>query len=327
MRGMQTVFSVVMAGAMGVVFGCGDAEEPLIIPDGSPDTGAPCAGFRVSVTPTTGEGPLHRSTPIVASWGQGIVDAAFDVRVDGEVVRGATYVHNGSAVFLAERLLPATARVEWRFSACGAMQDGHFNTGALSTPVEVSDVVGRSFGFDLRQLEWEHPTATSTANGNVLRWHLAPSFVVDVTDATLSEATFAIAPAVLSDDGDVVRDLTAGHVEVKASLMQNPYVQLEVPAIELLALDGPVTLRDIELVAGFSDGCFDDTSLVAVMDVRALEKQGKAPCARLMSLTGQSCVPCDDDDLDGGCFLLAAEGVRSVSSSSSSLSPSTRPLP
>jgi hypothetical protein len=63
------------------------------------------------------------------------------------------------------------------------------------------------------------------------------------------------------------------------------------------------------------------------MDVRALEKLGKAPCARLQSLTGQTCVPCDDDDQEGGCFLLAANNVRSVSSTPSSLPVSPQPLP
>jgi hypothetical protein len=218
MRAVKTL-GVVLCSALGGL-GC-ESKEPLVLPDGPVDDTS-CVGFSAALTPTVGEGPLHRGTPIVATWRTGIVDAQVEVHADGAAVRGATYVHDGRAMFLAERLLPASTRIDWRFSACGTMHAGHFDTGALSAPVEFEDAVGRSFGFDLRQLEWEHPTANTTANGYVLRWHLAPTVVVDVLGATLSSVHVAIAPGVVTEKGDVVRDLSASHVEVHAGSGARP---------------------------------------------------------------------------------------------------------
>jgi hypothetical protein len=194
-------------------------------------------------------------------------------------------------------------------------------------PVELDDAVGRSFGFDLRAVAWEQPKAASTVDGFILRWHLAPSFVVDVLDADLAHATIALAPGVIDDDGNVVRDLRGGFVEVETGLLENPYLHVSAPELSLLAEDGEVVLRRLELVLGLGEGCFTDSRLVAVMDVRHLEKEGFEPCARLQSLTGETCVLCDEGDTEPGCFLLAVDGLTSLSSADSSVPVVPQPQP
>lgn len=325
------VLSALVGGVLGVaglgLVGCGDEQVllPHVTPPETP--GDPCVAFAPDITPITGEGPLHRMTPLTARWAGGReVPAAFTVTVDGAAVAGTSWVRSGYALFVPERPYPENARVDWRFAACDVEKTGAFTTGALFSPIDIEEVQGRSFGFDLRSVAWEQPEASSTVNGFVLRWHLAPTLVVDVVDVTLGKAVLALSPGVLDDNGAVVRDLARGIVEVEASLLQNPYLRVTAPELELMALDGPVTLRGLELVLGLEEGCFADGRLIALMDVRELEKQGKEPCARLLSLTGESCVPCEDDlDTDLGCFFLSMEGVSSVSEAESVLKP--RPLP
>lgn len=68
---------------------------------------------------------------------------------------------------------------------------------------------------------------------------------------------------------------------------------MSAPELSLLATDGEVVLRRLDL----------------------------------QSLTGESCVLCDEGDEPAGCFLLAVEGLTSVSSADSSVPPSPKPLP
>jgi hypothetical protein len=334
MRGVA-VRALLSAGSCVALTACGiDSEPPALHPPTQPSPVDACLAFSPTVTPITGSGPLHRTNPITARWAGGVVDVDFSATVDGVEVRHVLHVDDGVAFLIPERVWPQDARVEWTFAACGVKKTGHFNTGALMAPVDIDDVVGRSYGFDLRTVAWEQPAASTTANGFVLRWHLAPSFVVDVVDADLGHATLAIAPGVVDDDGRVVRDLNAGHTVLSTSLLGNPYLYASAPELSLMALDGEVILKELDLVLGLGDGCFTDSRLVAVMDVRHLEKAGKAPCARLMSLTGESCVPCDDGDDEGdgdgeaGCFLLALDGLASVSDVDSTVpAPAPAPLP
>jgi hypothetical protein len=320
----------VAALACGVVLSaCGaDPELPTVTPPVTDPPADPCVGFSPTVAPITGSGPLHRTTPVTARWAGGEpADLAFVVTANGAPARGTLHVRSGEALFLPERAFPGDARVEWSFSACGVKRDGHFTTGALMAPVELDAAVGRSFGFDLRAAGWEQPKAASTVDGFILRWHLAPSFVVDVLDADLAHATIALAPGVIDDDGHVVRDLRGGFIELETGLLENPYLHVTAPELSVLATDGEVVLRRLELVLGVGEGCFTDSRLVAVMDVRHLEKEGLEPCARLQSLTGESCVLCDDGDEAAGCFLLAVDGLTSVSSTDSSVPVSPKPLP
>lgn len=327
---MRVSLCLAVSGGLSLVACGAEPEVPVVTPPSTPPSIPAvdaCAAFTPALTPIPGTGPLHRTTAITARWGQGIPpDVVFDVSENGEAARGVAHVRDGQALFLPERAFPKDARVEWTFSACGVKKTGSFTTGTLMAPADVDVTVGRSFGFDLRTAAWEQPTAASTTDGFILRWHLAPAFVVDVLEADLGQATLALAPGVLDDDGRVVRDLRAGHTVLSTSLLENPYLHASAPALSLMGLDGEVVLKDLELVLGLGDGCFTDTRLVAVMDVRHLEKAGKAPCARLMSLTGETCVPCDEGDTEAGCFLLAVSGLASVSDVDSTV-PAPAPAP
>lgn len=130
----------------------------------------------------------------------------------------------------------------------------------------------------------------------------------------------------IDDEGNVVRDLRGGFIELQTGLLENPYLHVSAPELSLLAEDGEVVLS-ARTRAGLGEGCFTDSRLVAVMDVRHLEKDGLAPCARLQSLTGESCVLCDEGDKEAGCFLLAVDGLGSVASTDSTVVTTPRPRP
>jgi hypothetical protein len=237
----------------------------------------------------------------------------FDVRAAGVPVDGESWMGDGRAVFLPHGPMPADTRVSWSVHACSATTSGTFTTGALLHPLEDLEGthVGHLFEVDLRRATWDAPTPEDELAGVLLKWHLAPSFLVVMSSVAGNEATFFLAPAVIDDDGRVAQDLTRPVQTVKASLEDNPYVALDPVTMSLVLGDGVLELRGAELLLGLSDHGLADGRLSAFVDVRGLssETDGADPCAVLLSLTGGTCQPCDAEDTEGGCFFLEMSDV------------------
>lgn len=278
-----------------VVAACGGPDPIAPIDDEPPVTA--CRFDDVQVAPVVGTSPVHRATPVELQW-TGTIDALdVEVTADGAAVAGEVLVGAKSAVFVPHALYPADSRVQWRATACGERHDGWFGVGALAHPlVDVGALVGGApFEVDLRAARLEAPSPNDPLAEVVLRFHLAPAFLVKVARVEEGQATVLLAPGLVADDGSVRQDMSRPMAIAKVPLESNPYLFLPRTDLELALGTGAATLLNADLVLGLGATRLADGRLVAELDLRDVSfADGEAPCDVVARLSDGACRPCAD---------------------------------
>ncbi len=271
-----------------------------------------CNATALQVAPGDGAGPLHRMTPIAATWTGTATNVFFDVHAGAKAVAGETFVDDNRAVFLPTEPLPASSTITARVSVCGFVDTSTFTTGAILHPLQELDTcVGQPYGMDLRTAHWAAPKPASAIAEVMLKWRLAPTLLVMLEAVDGNTGTFALIPGKLDKDGNTVPDPSRSAQFLTADLSGNPYVSLTPDNFPVAVGDGAVSLRSVDLVLGLGENGLEDGRLSAEVDVHGMRGVDN-PCAVLHDLTGQGCYPCDETDSLGSCFLLEMNDVTAL---------------
>ncbi|MCC7074674.1 MAG: hypothetical protein IT383_25420 [Deltaproteobacteria bacterium] len=293
---------------------CG-GPDPIAPIDGEPPAAA-CRFDGVQASPVVGASPVHRATPVELQWAGAIDAIDIEVRADGAPVKGEVLLGATSAVFVPHALYPVDSRVEWRATACGDVHEGWFGVGALAHPlVDVGALVGGApFEVDLRAAHLEAPSPNDPLAEVLLRFHLAPAFLVTFAHVEEGQATVLLAPAFVADDGSVRQDMSRPMAIAKVPLEGNPYLFLPRTDLELALGTGAATLRGADLVLGLDAARLEDGRLVAELDLREVAfTDGEEPCDVVARLSDDACRPCADGV--PSCVPLVMHDIVGVSSS------------
>lgn len=262
----------------------------------------------------------------------------------GETIRGDT-----QAVFVPAAPYEPNGPVEWTVSACGKKLTGTFSVGTILHPLaDLDETLGtRPFAVDLRTASWEAPAPRDPFGELLLKWRLAPAFLVQFLRLDDGSAVVALAPGVNAEDGTVRQDLSRPLQVANVSLRDNPYVTLSPRDLELALGKESLLLTDIELVLGLTPSGLDDGRLVAEVRVPGRPVSGRGaprlvpgdpaittkeeaplgtlgsmvpsedPCRTLAALSRGGCHECPDGQ--GRCFTMVLSDIEGPSAKVSDL--------
>ncbi len=323
---------------------CGKDSDATLLPAAQTPGPGTCRFTKPTVRPQDGAGPLHRFTPVAVSWIGEAGPMTIRVFSAGHPAIGETIRGDRQAVFVPAAPYEPNGAVEWSVRACGQTLRGSFSVGALLHPLaDLDETLGtRPFDVDLRTASWESPTPRDPFGELLLKWQLAPVFLVQFVRLDDGSAVVALAPGVAAEDGTVRQDLSRPLQVANVSLRNNPYVTLTAAELELALGKGSVALTDIELVLGLTPSGLDDGRLVAEVRVPGrtavgpkeprvvagdpklvLKEEGPNgapgsllpaddPCRTLAALSNGSCHPCPDGN--GRCFTLVLSDIEGPTS-------------
>ena len=344
MRFPTPLIASALAALAALAAGCGNNADNTLVPAAQTPGTATCRFEKPSVRPQNGAGPLHRFTPVAVSWTGEAGPLTLRVVSAGHPAIGETIRGDRQAVFVPAAPYEPNGAVEWTVRACGQTLRGSFSVGALLRPLaDLDETLGtRPFDIDMRTANWESPTPRDPFGELLLKWQLAPVFLVQFVRLDDGSAVVALAPGVGAEDGTVRQDLSRPLQVASVSLRNNPYVTLTPQELELALGKGSVVLTDIELVLGLTPSGLDDGRLVAEVRVPGrptvgpkeprvvagdpklvLKEEGPNgapgsplptddPCRSLAALSNGSCHPCADGN--GRCFTLVLSDIEGASS-------------
>lgn len=323
--------------------GCGNNADGTLVPADLSPGDASCRFDNPTVRPDDSAGPLHRLTPIAVLWSGEAGPLSIQVTSAGHPAIGETIRGDRQAVFVPAAPYEPNGVVTWTVRACGKKLSGDFSVGALTQPLsDLDETLGtRPFDIDLRSAIWESPTPRDPFGDALLRWQLAPVFLVQFARLDEGSAVVALAPGVIAEDGGVRQDLSRPLHVATVSLRDNPYVTLTPEQLELALGAGSVVMTDVELVLGLTPSGLDDGRLVAEVRVPGRSAVGPPnprpvsdgptitfadgpsgplgalplpndPCRALAALSNGSCHACPDGQ--GRCFTLVMSGLQGPTS-------------
>ncbi|OGQ10296.1 MAG: hypothetical protein A2138_21195 [Deltaproteobacteria bacterium RBG_16_71_12] len=293
--------------------------------------------------PDNGAGPLHRFTPVAVRWSGEAGSLSIRVMSAGHPAIGETIRGDRQAVFVPAAPYEPNGAVTWTVRACGKKLTGSFAVGALTHPLaDLDENLGtRPFDIDLRSATWESPTPRDPFGELLLKWQLAPVFLVQFVRLDDGSAVVALAPGVTAEDGTVRQDLSRPLQVANVSLRDNPYVTLTPDQLELALGTSSVVMTDVELVLGLTPSGLDDGRLLAEVRVPGKAPAGPPdprpvpgrptidfkedprgalgavlppndPCRALAALSNGSCHACPDGQ--GRCFTLVLSDIEGPTS-------------
>lgn len=338
---VSTLLTAFFLSALGA--GCGNNADGTLVPaDSTPGT-ATCRFDNPTVRPDDGAGPLHRLTPVAVRWSGEAGPMNIRVVSAGHPAIGETIRGDRQAVFVPAAPYEPNGVVTWTVRACGKKVSGSFAVGALTHPLaDLDENLGtRPFDIDLRDATWEEPAPRDPFGALLLKWQMAPVFLVQFVRVDEVSAMVALAPGVTAEDGTVRQDLTRPLQVANVSLRDNPYVTLTPKVLELALGTGSMVMTDVELVLGLTPSGLDDGRLVAevrvpgkapagppeprpvpgrptiVFDESARRPLGELvppndPCRTLAMLSNGNCHACADGQ--GRCFTLVLSDIEGPTS-------------
>lgn len=296
--------------ALGLV-GCsgdGDGTTPTDTTDTTDPTG--CTSTLVSSWPEDGATGLFYRTVVDATLAAEEPDATLVVTdASGAEVPGTVLRDGGRITFVADAPYVAgatyTSRLEW---SCDPVEATFTIATGVGDPVDPSGLVGRSWKLDLKEGRFVAPAGI----GQVLQNMLEVELLLGVQGQ--DPAGLALAAGVAAEAGG--QDLCSPTTDFDdpGDYAQDPFWTVYQPALPLVVLGDPITVRDLSLSGAFAPGgsTIEGVAMSGEIDTRDLKDavgvgdDDEAVCNLFSATFGVRCEACGSGDGDF-CITLVVD--------------------